>query len=288
VRNAGVLGRRPGDLAVHDHVAWCGDGAAGFARSAADAFAAAADRERLVLVGDLARLEWDPATLFAEPLRAGRLELVDSAAAYRPVLDGGADFAGEQLGAFRTVLDRALADGWSGVRVAADNTPALTAGPAVEERWLAWEQLTDRWQAGVPVTGVCYFDRTAVPAERLARVAGLHPLSWGLESPLRIYHDTAPDGRSLLVLDGAVEASDEAELRLRLLREVVDAGRPAEGSPVLTVDLSRTTYVHHRGLQALQDVATATGAGVVELRGAPTIVRRLVALLPDLTRLRLT
>ena len=166
VRSAGVLDRSS-RLAPHDHVAWCGDGAAGFLRLAGQVFATAADGERLVLVGDLDRLSADASELFADQVERGRLRMVDVGEAYRPLLEGGAGSAAGQLDAFRRDLDTALAAGWSGLRVAADNTAVLAGTDELERRWLAWEQLTDRWQSLMPVTGVCYFDRRRVPAQRL-------------------------------------------------------------------------------------------------------------------------
>jgi len=279
VRSAGVLDRSS-RLAPHDHVAWCGDGAAGFLRLAGQVFATAADGERLVLVGDLDRLSADASELFADQVERGRLRMVDVGEAYRPLLEGGAGSAAGQLDAFRRDLDTALAAGWSGLRVAADNTAVLAGTDELERRWLAWEQLTDRWQSLMPVTGVCYFDRRRVPSQRLGRVAGLHPLCGGITGPpLRVYHDTDPAGPTVLVLDGAVEAFDEDRLRELLRTEVAQAADQPGGAAV-TVDLGRVTYLHHRGLQALHDAG-------VRVTNAPGIVRRLNDLLPDADRLRL-
>lgn len=162
----------------------------------------------------------------------------------------------------------------------ADNTAVLTGDDELEQRWLAWRQLTDRWQVRMPVTGVCYFDRTQVPARRLNRVVGLHPLCSGTPAPsLRVYHDTEPGGGTVLVLDGAVQALDADELGDRLRTELAHGSDDADG-PELTVDLSRTVYLHHRALQALDDES-------VRVQHAPAIVRRLNELLPDADRLRL-
>lgn len=275
VRAAGVLDRSS-RLAPHDHVAWCDTGAEGFLRLAGQVFATAAPGERLVLLGDLDRLSADAGDLFADQIESGRLRMLDVAEAYGPVLEGGAGFAAAQVDAFRRDLDAALAAGWCGLRVVADNTSVLTGTEQLEGRWLEWEQLTDRWQARVPVTGVCYFDRRRVPAERLDRAAALHPLCGGRAAPpLRVYHDAEPAGRTVLVLDGAIEAFDEDELRERLRTETAHAAGEA-----LRVDLSRVTYVHHRAVQVLHDAG-------VRVRNAPGIVRRLNDLMPDGDRLPL-
>jgi MEDS: MEthanogen/methylotroph, DcmR Sensory domain len=279
VRSAGVLDGSS-ELVPHDHVAWCGDGAEGFVRLAGWAFATAPAGERLVLVGDIDRLSADAGELFADQIERGRLQMVDAAEAYRPVVEGRPGFVAHQLDQFRRELDAALAAGYSGLRVAADNTAMLTGAEELEQRWLAWEQVTDRWQVRMPVTGLCYFDRSRVPVEGLGRVAGLHPLCSGVPAPpLLSYHDAEPAGPTVLVLDGAVEAFDDEKLRERLRIELAQAADEPGGAAV-TVDLSRVTYLHHRGLQVLEQAG-------VRVWHAPAIVRRLNELLPAADRLRL-
>jgi len=63
---------------------------------------------------------------------------------------------------FEGVLGEALAHGYRGIRVVADNTPLVRGDDESFRRWLAWEQLTDRFQSKSMVTGVCFFDHAAL------------------------------------------------------------------------------------------------------------------------------
>jgi hypothetical protein len=270
-RVAGTVDLVSTDLSAHDHVVWCGDGGVDFARLAQHAIATAPADELVLLVAHLDALDFDPAEQFAGELEHGRLVLVEAGEAYRPMIDGRAGFDADQLREFEGVLTDALTAGFSGIRVIADNTVMLTGSVDVEERWLAWEQLTDRWQARHPVTGICFFDRTRIPADRLQRIAAVHPLSAGVAaSGPHVYHDT---GVPAVVLDGSVDAGDVDELQARLRTELA---LPDVASP-LVVDVGRVSYLHHSVLRALDSLGVP-----VLLRNTPRIVRRLVEFVPDL------
>jgi hypothetical protein len=73
--------------------------------------------------------------------------------------------AASQRQVFASCLDDALADGYQGMRVAADNSSLLDT-PERLRAWLRWEHVVDRFMAENPVTGLCAFDQT-----RLARAA---------------------------------------------------------------------------------------------------------------------
>jgi hypothetical protein len=81
-----------------------------------------------------------------------------------------------QRATFAEALAAALADGFTGICVAADNTPLVT-----DERrfraWLGWELVADRFMAANPLTGLCAFDRERVEVDRLRHLATLHPLA---------------------------------------------------------------------------------------------------------------
>lgn len=256
------------ELALGDHVAWCGDGPAAFGRLAVAVFRAASPQHRLVLVCD------DPSVdhLAALPdrdrlLAEGRLLVVHARESYEAFASGGPDFdPATQLGPFQQLVDTALADGYTGVRVVADNTSMLLGPDDSLERWQAWELVTDRWQSGRPVSGVCFFDRLRVDPQRLRDVAALHPLVSGVAPSLRLYADG-----DVLRVRGALEAEDDEWLRRRL----TDAA--GGGTAEIVVDLEAVDYVHHRPLLAFADVA-ALGVPV-RLRHAPSLVRRQFELL---------
>ncbi|HUZ57122.1 MAG TPA: MEDS domain-containing protein [Streptosporangiaceae bacterium] len=77
---------------------------------------------------------------------------------------------------FASLLTEALAAGFTGIRVAADNTP-LVIGEERLRAWTSWEVVADRFIAENQVTGLCAFDQDRVDISRLRHLATLHPLS---------------------------------------------------------------------------------------------------------------
>lgn len=77
------------------------------------------------------------------------------------------------LAGFRERLADALRDGYTGLRVVADNS-AMLDGPERAEAWRRWEPVADMFMAAYPVTGVCAFDDERVDPEILSAVLALH------------------------------------------------------------------------------------------------------------------
>jgi hypothetical protein len=84
--------------------------------------------------------------------------------------------AASQRETFAGALTEALGEGYTGIRVAADNT-SLVDTPERLQAWLAWEDEADRFMAENPVTGLCAFDRTRVESATLSEVMGTHHVS---------------------------------------------------------------------------------------------------------------
>ncbi len=233
MRSAGTLTNGVGTLAHRDHVACAGRGSSDLARVATQAFATAPDSDALLLCLD-AELDWDPDVVFAAELADGRLQLADNRTAYGPLLTGGE--IGDQLRVFDEAVDARLAGGFTGLRVVADNTAFLTGSAAEADRWLAWEQHTDGWQARREVTGVCWFDSDQVDPHRLAAAAHRHPLCAGdLDPQWRLVHDGEGDDGTRLLLIGEVDAfeADDLTRAIGVERSTTPADR------WLDLDLSR-------------------------------------------------
>jgi hypothetical protein len=149
------------------HLGWRFRGPAQFEGFAAPFLAAGAARlDRLVLVSDEPRRDLWPEWL----LGTGQLVIASTDEIY------GTDRRVEpddQLRTFTGVLAEALADGYAGLTVVADNT-SLIEGPERLAAWLEWEELADRFMAENPVTGLCAFDETRLPAGDLAAAYGCH------------------------------------------------------------------------------------------------------------------
>jgi len=234
-----------GVLKPHDHVAWFGEGARDLYSVATAALANGARRgEKLMFVAE----DPDPVRLsgvdgLERLLQSGQLELVAIDAVYGT---GNAFSADAQLTTFQGVLAGALADGYRGIRVVADNTPLVRGDAESFHRWLAWEQLTDRFQAASMVTGVCFFDHTALSGERQADLAALHPVRSA--SVLEPSFSLVSDGDAVCV-SGTLDASSAGQFRRILGAAPVD--RP------LVVDLSGVEFVDRDGLLVLPESASS-------------------------------
>lgn len=256
---------RADSLEPHDHVAWYGDGADDLYALASVALAAGARRnEKLMFVAH----DPDPDLLgdpseFERLLAVGQLEVADIGEVY----GSWSSFdAADQLATFEGVLADALERGYSGIRVVADNTSLVNGDEKGFRRWLAWEQVSDRFQSQANVTGICYFDRGILSEDRQSDLASLHPVCG--ESTVEPSFSFFVDGDAVAVT-GALDAWSAEQFR-----RILDAS--PEGS-ALVVDLSHAEFVDHRALLALNSIATAERP--VHIRRAPSILREMPSLL---------
>lgn len=261
------LADSPGALELHDHVAWYGDGRRSLNRLAVHLFTIGARRgERMMFVVE----DPDPGRLGGLPDLDGLLARGDlQLAAVGDVYQGGSQFdPAEQLAIFGEALDAALDQGYRGLRVVAENTPLVTGSHADVERWLAWEQLTDDFQAARPVLGVCFFDTTRIPPARLRDLASIHPVISPTEDDpeFRIFQD-----RGVIRVTGSLDAFSVERLR-RVLSTT-----PSRGN--LVIDLGHADFVDHRALHVLgQQGGPDTH---VEIRNASPVLRRLWGIFED-------
>ncbi len=192
----------------HDHIGWVVEGSAGFDAVAGPFLAEGAARgELLVYVA----ADPDPAV----PVRLGPavashgVQVASIAEVYGP---SGIVDAATQRATFAGMLRQALAEGYAGIRVAADNTPLI----ASEDRfaaWVRWELTADQFMAANPVTGLCVFDRHQADVGRLRHLATLHPLS-PAGSPRPQYRLLAGDGYLRVV--GQIDSFAVQQVRLAL------------------------------------------------------------------------
>jgi hypothetical protein len=252
-------------LEPHDHVAWYGDGSDDLYELAAAALAAGARRnEKLMFVSEAPDPErLSGVTALDQLLDSGQLELVATDDVYG---DWGTFSAASQLATFEGVLAQALADGYTGIRVVADNTSFARGDDECFERWLSWEQVTDRFQAQSNVTGICYFEPGAMSPERQTDIASIHPVCSArtVEPPFSFF----VDGDAVSVT-GTLDAWSAGQFT-----RILDTSPPGE---TLVVDLSQADYVDHRALLALNAAASATRP--VRIRHASGLIRRLPTML---------
>ncbi len=233
-------------LRPHDHVAVIGSGPEALDRLAVQVLGTNTG-ERLMFVAD----DPTPAQLADLPDRdrlvaTGALQLAKTADVYGVWDDFDAEI---QLAVFTDALDTALAEGFTGLRVVADNTGLVESGDL--SAWLAWEQLTDRFQDQREVVGVCFFDRTRLDAQRVDELMAVHPMVIAEEIPLfRMF----TDGDALRVIGEIDNLS-----RGRLARLLASAPQ----SDDMLLDLAECHFIDHQTMLALADHARGTRSVVV-------------------------
>jgi hypothetical protein len=122
--------------------------------------------ERLVLITDDPRVDQWPEQL----VQSGQLLIASTADTYGPsrIVDAAA-----QRAVFASVLSDAQRDGYTGIRLAADNT-SMIRGSERQQAWMTWEKVADELMAENPFTGLCAFDRRHITADDVTFVRNLH------------------------------------------------------------------------------------------------------------------
>lgn len=236
----------------HDHMGWVFRGAREFAALAIQYLAeGAALGERLMYVAQ----DPDPDDLggLASVLHPDTLRVASIAEVYGQ--SGIVDPAGQRA-TFAAAVASAMADGYTGIRVVADNTPLV----ADEERlkaWIRWEVIADRFVCEHQVTGLCAFDQDKVDVDKLRHLATLHPLS-SASSPAPQFRLFADAGD--LCIEGELDSFAVTQLRLAL------DSLPAKTGVV--VDLATVRLVSGSALAGLTELSAA---GIpVTIRGQGT------------------
>jgi hypothetical protein len=158
----GLAGARPSA-----HIGWLVAGRAEFEDAVARFFAEGVARgeRQMLVVDDPVAAQW-PKRL----VERGVLVIASIGDTY-----GAARIvnAATQRQVFAACLARALAEGYTGIRVAGDNS-SLVDTPERLHAWLRWEQVADRFMADNPVTGLCAFDKTRLAPDALSMAIGAH------------------------------------------------------------------------------------------------------------------
>lgn len=270
MRRVGVLERATGDLGAHACRPFRDEGDF---HADASAFLGEGDcrGERLVYVadGDLDALRRHLADLDVARLEdEGRLTLQPVLDLYAP--DGAVDPAA-QVQRYRRLVADALADGFTGLRVAADAT-ALVATDESHRRFLEYELAVDRFMASAPMAAMCAYDVGAL-GSRVGELCAVHPARRGgddIDVGLHAYHD----GRRLC-LSGEIDVGT-----IRVLEAVAAVIEAGVDDPVV-VDMRGLTFVDVHGLARLDRAAAALGEAGASLRveQASAFVRRCCELL---------
>lgn len=254
-------------LGAHDHVCWAFDDPADFQavalRFLLDGLAAG-HRVRLVAEAtDAERLLADPD--FDRAVVAGAASVVVPGEMYRP--DGAVDPV-EQCAVYRRDTERALADGYTGLRIAADATPFARTS-ATLDAFARYEYLVDRVMAERPFSAMCAYHRPTVTAGAVEWLACAHPLANVMEAPFHLY--AGADGATALV--GELDIASAP-----LFSQALSAAAPLAVDGWIVIDATGLGFVDHRSLLTLSGYARGRHAGVA-LRTRRPHVARLVDLL---------
>lgn len=265
--------REPAALSPGDHACWAFGGADSWRETIAAYLSAGRFAgERLLLLGTPQRTgealdALDAQGVDTAALRAdGALLVGDAESAYLP--DGVFD-ADARIAAYERLVRDALADGFTGLRVAADVPPALREMTA-SGAWPSYELRADLLAARLPFTALCCYDRQWWAPDDVAPIASVHALAFGLDGAadhcgFRVHG--VPDGA--IALDGELDMAGSALLG----RLLAGSGQVARA----LLDVSRLRFVDVIGIRAVADAAIAlaerTGSPVVIRGASPTFVR---------------
>ncbi|MFI9383420.1 MEDS domain-containing protein [Kutzneria sp. NPDC052558] len=260
-------------LGLQDHVCWSYDEDCEFRRRA---------REFLVEGLALGQQVWyvgdgSPEAL-ADDLSANRdmgRALRAGAACVAPVDDAlGPDAVIEpeaRVASYASATERALDDGFTGLRVAADVTTVVRK-PSQLDAFARYEHLIDRYMTARPFAALCGYDRRELGDRAVAEVACMHPNTTRNAAPFRLYASSDPGCSGELSGEVDLASVDLFPLALRRAEPAVVAGDR------VVLDGSRLTFIDHRGLVALDDHARERGVPVVLRTGLSTPARVIEAL----------
>jgi anti-anti-sigma factor len=212
-----------------------------------------------VLREDLALAGYDPDQLVG----AGRLVLHRAEDAY---LSRGRFDADQRIAGWRRMIGQATADGWRGLRIAAE-LDWVRDVPGAQAAWPAYELRADLLAAQQPFTVLCCFDCRVWADEELGIIRAMHPLASGHAAP-------GPRFRVTGAPDGSVRLSGELDYTYAHLVRNVLARTAGEFGPAV-FDVSDLEFADAAGMRAIATAARAmaSGSGVAHIRGASPVFR---------------
>ena len=172
------------------------------------------------------------------------------------------------VASYAAATERALADGFRGLRVSADGTE-LVRTPEQQDGMARYEFLVGRYMDGHPLSALCGFS-TALGEDTVTEFASLH--SRGTSD--------MPGFQVFGCADGAVGLAGEFDLvTVPALGRVLSRLRTGVDAGVLVVDMADVEYLDHRLLLNLSDFAQTNGVHMT-VRSIPPFATRLMELLP--------
>jgi anti-anti-sigma factor len=174
-----------------------------------------------------------------------------------------------QMAVYAAVTDAALADGYAGIRVAAQAT-SLVREPATWEAHLRWESLADRFMSVRPLSAMCGYQRDLVSERLFCDLSTLHPVS---NAPTKAvpFHLYAEEGDMFL-------SGDIDFLSVKALDRALETA--CDGTEPVVLDLRELGFIDPNGLEVLvRHTRRLAAAGGSSVRNAPPAVDRLCQML---------
>jgi anti-anti-sigma regulatory factor len=259
------------DLGDHAHACWGFDRRQDFVDAALEFLTdGLRSGQRIVYVGsepvEEQRERLEPLGGVGAMIDEGALLLIDLTGIYQT---GRPIDPISQMAVYSAVTDAAIADGYSGIRVAAQVTN-LVREPATWDAHLRWESMADRFMSVRPMSAICGYQRDLVPEQLLAELATVHPTSnTPAEAvPFRLF---AEDGE--MVLSGDVDF-----LSINGLDRALETA--CDGTEPVVLDLRDLGFIDLNGIEVLarhtRRLAAASGCNVLNV---PPPVERLCEIL---------
>jgi anti-anti-sigma factor len=179
-----------------------------------------------------------------ELVRRGQLVLTTVEEAYLPA---GHFDAARRLAEYEQQVHQALADGFSGLRVAGE-AATVASHPAVDGAWEGFELRADLMAARLSFVGLCGYDLRDCAGVDLEVVRAVHRKQLDGEDERERMFRLYALGEDVLALEGEVDLTSAEKVR-GLLSEVRHDMRS------LRLDVSRLAFIDVSGVRALADVA---------------------------------
>jgi anti-anti-sigma regulatory factor len=198
----------------------------------------------------------------AEHVERGRLQLVPGEEAHGADAGDAAD-----LSVLATLTEEALAAGYRGLRMFADETVRVH-DPARRMLQVSYEHQLDRFCCTHPLAALCAYDVVALGNSAVAELVCVHTLAGGDLSPFQLRAARETDA----ALAGSIDLFCTDLLELALQR----TGVARAGGNVI-IDAADLEFIDVHGLLTLDRHAAGAGATIV-LRSPPAVVTRVLKL----------
>lgn len=226
------------------------------------------NNERVLYVGDAPEdilLSQVRAIGFDDAVARGAGRVVPLAEAYAEFGRGPQD----QVDGFAATLEQSLAEGYAGIRVAADAT-TLAAGAT----WRRYEHMVDRFMVGRAITGLCGFNARRLDPGLVAELECLHPHTNTGTAPFRL--TACSPAADQVALSGELDYTAHD-----LLVRALDAADLEPSGGRVTIAVGGLGFADHRSVMMLARYAADRGAELV-LRDPGHGLRHIVELLGEL------